>query len=251
MKKGSFYLALALCLVFLVASGYLYMQWDNTKKELVSAQQEAESIRSMLAQKERNMVDLQDEISRKQNFEERQKKNIDSLSQSLERANMRISELETLLQENKSAVEEVEAIKLKLTTAITDKEELERELARHKKEMGQEIEQLKEQKLELEQKLQEVTGEIPGAVKIENVKILTGKKFAGKVLVVNKKYNFIIVNIGKDDGIEDGTVLIVHRGKKFIGKAAVKRTYKNMSAADLIDDWKQDEVNKGDGVKKF
>ncbi len=118
-------------------------------------------------------------------------------------------------------------------------------------ELRQDLAAVRREKRELEMQIAQRTGRIPNAVDVGKVRITTGRRFSGKVLVVNQKYNFVVVDIGKDQGLEKGEVLIVHRGNTFIGKTQVIKVYEKMAAADLIPDWMQDEVQVNDGVKKF
>ncbi len=97
----------------------------------------------------------------------------------------------------------------------------------------------------------ERTGKIPDSVGVGKVRITTGRRFSGKVLVVNQKHKFVVIDIGKNQGLEKAEVLIVHRGNKFIGKVQVIKVYDKMAAADLLMDWMQDQVQVSDGIKKF
>lgn len=118
-------------------------------------------------------------------------------------------------------------------------------------ELQKELEEVRREKRELEKEIAERTGSLPGSVDVGQVKITTGRRFSGKVLVVNPKHNFVVIDIGREKGLEKGVVLIVHRGNKFVGKAQVIKAYEKMAAADLVADWMQDEVQVNDGVKKF
>ncbi len=250
-SRAAFYIALVLCIGFLGAAGYLYMQLDTTKGNLVNTKEEARTLNIQLQAMARAKVGVEDELA----SEQKRANNLDRAKRMLEKklmtANQTIAQLQAAIMENKEIRTLNKELELKLAEAINKKEALERQLIETKHEHEKELKQLQQQKLEMEQRLQEKTGEIPGAVRIENIKILTGKKFSGKVVAVNRKYNFIVINIGKNHGIEEGTVLIVHRGKKFIGKARIDRVYETMSAANLLEDWMQDRVETGDGVKKF
>jgi hypothetical protein len=118
-------------------------------------------------------------------------------------------------------------------------------------ELRAELEEVRKEKRDLEKQIAERTGKIDGAVNVGQVNITTGRRFSGKVLVVNQKHKFVVIDIGKNQGLEKDTVLIVHRENQFIGKAQVIKVYEKMAAADLVMDWMQGEVQVNDGVKKF
>ena len=254
MKEGSkaaFYIALVLCVAFMAGAGYLYMELSSTQTELSSAQQERDEFQARLRSESRRLADLEKTLGEKQQEITGLNQQLSYQKSLIEQKNQEIADYTAAIEEHKQAMTEHEEFKMQLKTAEERKQQLERDLAATKRKYNKELKQLQERKLELEQKLQQMTGEIPGAVKIENVRILTGKKFSGKVVAVNTEYNFVAINIGKNDGMEEGTVLIVHRGKKLVTKARVARVYETNSVADLLDEWKQDKVKKGDGVKKF
>ena len=118
-------------------------------------------------------------------------------------------------------------------------------------EIEKELDEVRTEKRELEMKYAALVGDKAGGVPIGTVKVVTGVRIKGKVLVVNRRYNFVVVDVGMRDGVEKGMVLILHRGKKFIGKCQVEKVYNKMAAADLVLDWMQDEVQVSDGARKF
>ncbi len=117
--------------------------------------------------------------------------------------------------------------------------------------LERELEEVRTEKRELEMKHAALLGEKAGGVPLGKVKVVTGLKLKGKVLVVNQRHNFVVVDLGARDGVEKGMVLILHRGRRFIGKCQVEKVYDRMAAADLVLDWMKDEVHVSDGVRKF
>lgn len=53
----------------------------------------------------------------------------------------------------------------------------------------------------------------------------------GEVLVVNREFNFIVVSLGKRDGLEQGDCLAVYDGNKLLGEVFVETVRENISAA--------------------
>lgn len=70
----------------------------------------------------------------------------------------------------------------------------------------------------------------------------------GKVLVVNKDYNFIVINLGNKDGINLGDVFSVYHGNKFIGDVKVEKLHEAMAAAGFMTAETKDKVGEGDKV---
>lgn len=74
-------------------------------------------------------------------------------------------------------------------------------------------------------------------------------KLEGQVLVVNKEFAFVVVNIGEKDGIKNSDILTVFRGTELIGKVQVERIYDTMSSAVILSDVIIKDIQEGDIVK--
>ena len=60
----------------------------------------------------------------------------------------------------------------------------------------------------------------------------------GKVLVVNKEFNFIVFNLGNKDRIQVGDEFGVYHENKLSGTVKVEKVHDSMSAAGFTDDYK-------------
>lgn len=70
----------------------------------------------------------------------------------------------------------------------------------------------------------------------------------GKVLVVNREYNFVVINLGAKDGISVGELFSLYHNNKYIGDLKVGKTHDSMSAADFISASAKDLASEGDRV---
>ncbi len=70
----------------------------------------------------------------------------------------------------------------------------------------------------------------------------------GSVLVVNKKFNFIVANIGLSDGLATGAVLNIYRDGALIARGRVEKLYDTMSAATMLPQYKAAAVRVKDQV---
>lgn len=55
----------------------------------------------------------------------------------------------------------------------------------------------------------------------------------GRVLTVNTEHNFVVIDLGKQDGIDTGSVFAVYRGEIFLGSIEVIQTRERIAAADI------------------
>ncbi len=71
----------------------------------------------------------------------------------------------------------------------------------------------------------------------------------GQVLVVNREYDFIVFNLGKNQGLQVGQEFQVLRGQEVLGRVRVEKVYDELSAAALLPDAKEDAIHEGDVVR--
>jgi predicted RNase H-like nuclease (RuvC/YqgF family) len=77
------------------------------------------------------------------------------------------------------------------------------------------------------------------------------KKLAGpegKVLVVNREYNFAVINQGSKDGVSIGDIFKVYRGNKELGEIKIEKIHESMSAGTFLTPQIKDKINEGDRV---
>ncbi len=71
----------------------------------------------------------------------------------------------------------------------------------------------------------------------------------GRILSVDTETEFVIVSLGKMDGVKVGAVLSIFRGDDYVGDIRVTRLQPEMSAADLIPPFSIRSIKKNDQVK--
>lgn len=70
----------------------------------------------------------------------------------------------------------------------------------------------------------------------------------GKVLVSDPKWNFVVINVGEDQGVLEQGELLVNRDGKLVAKVKVRTVQKDRSIANIIPGWQLGEVVEGDQV---
>lgn len=71
----------------------------------------------------------------------------------------------------------------------------------------------------------------------------------GQVVVINKEYDFIVMNLGKSQGLSVGQEFQVVHGDQVLGRVKVEKVYDELSAATILPDSKKDSMREGDIVK--
>ena len=70
----------------------------------------------------------------------------------------------------------------------------------------------------------------------------------GKVLVTDPKWNFVIINVGQDQGVLEQGELLVNRNGRLVAKVRVRSVQKDRSIANVMPGWQLSEVVEGDQV---
>ena len=81
-----------------------------------------------------------------------------------------------------------------------------------------------------------------------NYDIVLRADLKGKILVVDPKWDFVVLNIGEEQGLKQDSELLVSRDGKLVAKVIVRTIEKGRSIANVIPGWKLGEVIEGDEV---
>jgi hypothetical protein len=70
----------------------------------------------------------------------------------------------------------------------------------------------------------------------------------GKVLVADPKWNFVVLDIGGEQGVLEYGELLVNRNGRLVAKVVVRSVQKDRSIANVLPGWELSEVMEGDMV---
>lgn len=70
----------------------------------------------------------------------------------------------------------------------------------------------------------------------------------GKVLVVDPKWNFVVLNVGENHGVVEYGQLLISRDGKLVAKVRVRSVDKDRCIANIIPGWQLSDVFEGDTV---
>ena len=151
-------------------------------------------------------------------------------------------------QLNKKA-EELAAAGAKLKSLAGEKETLKEMLDDEKakySELKERVDKLVEVKGMLEEKVRNIVNK--QGIELERIVVKAEGDLEGKVVVVNRDFNFVVVDIGLEDDIELGGLLTVFREGKYVGEVQVEKIYDTMSAAAILKETKPKAIMVGDNV---
>jgi hypothetical protein len=81
-----------------------------------------------------------------------------------------------------------------------------------------------------------------------NPDVLLRADLKGKIVAVDPKWDFVVLDVGDDQGVKENAELLVSRDGKLVAKVIVSRLDKNRSIANVVPGWKLGDVIEGDEV---
>ena len=85
-------------------------------------------------------------------------------------------------------------------------------------------------------------------VNLDKIVVIPNEIPEGRILTVDEETEFVIVDIGKKDGVKEGKILSVYRGQDYLGDIRITRVQPEMSAADFIPPFSSKRARKNDQV---
>jgi hypothetical protein len=82
----------------------------------------------------------------------------------------------------------------------------------------------------------------------EDVKVVLPAGLKGKVLAVDPKFEFVVLDIGGDNGVLERGEMLVSRSGKLVAKVRIMSVRSSTSVANVMADWKQADIMEGDLV---
>lgn len=86
------------------------------------------------------------------------------------------------------------------------------------------------------------------SIDLEQIVVVPTQIPQGRVLNVDTDTEFVIINLGRKDGVAEGMFFSIYRGQDYLGDVKVTRVQKEMSAADLIPPFTSRLVRQNDQV---
>jgi predicted RNase H-like nuclease (RuvC/YqgF family) len=255
-KNNAVIILIVLIVISLGLAGGTFYSLTQAKKKNVELDQQ---LQELTAKHNSTLMELEDS-----------KAKISSLQASVSETETRLSTIKGNLDKEKTAKEaaiaQLNQIKADLEKELGVKGELEKKLADSETalkdmearvaEMDKQLKGLETQKTDLEKKVKNYEakfGDVALGTIIVNPEAPAAKKSAvkmeGRVLVVNKDYNFAVINLGTKDNLAAGTVFTVFHNNKSIGELKVEKVHEAMSAAGFGSEAVKEKIAEGDRVE--
>jgi flagellar biosynthesis chaperone FliJ len=111
-----------------------------------------------------------------------------------------------------------------------------------------EIEAINEEKEVLQHAVTRLNNELNEFIGTADYVVKLRADLKGKILVVDPKWDFVVLDIGEDQGVLENGELLVSRGGKLVAKVIVRSVEKDRCIANVVPGWQLGEVIEGDEV---
>jgi len=173
------------------------------------------------------------------------------LAQTIQTLNDRIAEVEQLNQtvaqknmeiaQKEGQISELTMAKANLEQQVRDRDD---KIA-HQEDV---IKDLKDEIRVAEEDIKRISAELVACMNPRGDDAYIRPGTAGRILEVNDEWNFVVLNLGTNNGMVPNGTMIVHRGDKMLGRVRIASVAKDMCIATIERDWQQGQFQEGDFV---
>jgi predicted nucleic acid-binding Zn-ribbon protein len=238
--------SILVAVVFIISSLGLFIALNNEKSGKVTLQEELAQVmkeRKRLSNEVEELKLIKGDMEMKLGGLEAQTK---LLTENYEKEK---AQNDVVRSELSKKEKELDGIRSELGTIAGEKEKLLERLEDEKAKYGQlreRVDKLADVKGKLEEKVREIINK--QGIELERIVVKAEGELEGRVLVVNREYNFAVVDIGARDNIELSDILTVFRKGKYMGEIQVEKIYDTMAAATIVKEIKSGAIMVDDNV---
>ncbi|MFH1857280.1 MAG: hypothetical protein ABH845_00020 [Candidatus Omnitrophota bacterium] len=124
-------------------------------------------------------------------------------------------------------------------------------LASERNRMNGELMAVLSDRKSLKTRLDKVLARTPEEVDLGQIVVSARPTLEGKILVVNDKFQFVVINLGQNADLGAGSLLNVYRGDQFIGRIQVEQIRENVAACKILSEWAVQNIQEEDRVKEL
>ncbi len=211
-------------------------EWDKTTANLKKTNTVLKATIEKLAKTESNLEETKGQLAATTTKFESEQKRANGLQENLNKLNVEL----------KAAKDELFAF-----TATGVKPEEIKGLIANVKSLQIANDGLKEEGKLLAAKVKKLQDQIFALTSDKEVDPPVPQEVRGKVLVVDPKWDFLVLDVGAKIGLPDRGVLLVSRQGELVAKIRVTSVQDNRSIANIMPGWKLKDVMEGDVVLPY
>ena len=217
---------------------------DELKTKLEETQQAKSQVEEELTRAHSELSDSKGQLAKAIEAQEALTRNVEDREHEIERLTKDLDQAKSESKQVASQLTGLQAERQSLSAQLADLEKAKTDLEAKVMELSQ------HPTVELD-KVLVTNGSAPEAAAPQAavVPASAASRPEGQVVVVNREYDFIVMNLGKHHGLSIGQEFQVVRGSEVLGKVKVEKVYDGLSAAAILPDSKKDAIREGDLVK--
>lgn len=220
------------CSVAILGLSFVLMADRN--KQRADAKETHEKLDATTAElhtTQKNLADTKKKLADTETDLKNTRQTLEETSQKLAAETKRADQLDTDLKDLQKKFEE-QAGQLKAATEqLATAQKTIEDLTEKRNQLSTEVAGLKELKHSLEE---QVKGQDAELRRLKGIEVPLPPGLSGRVLAVDRTWNFVVIDIGRQDGVLPGGNLVVGRGEKSVGKVKVVQALADKSIADII-----------------
>jgi len=211
----------------------------NTKQTLAQTQSELASTKSKLTKTEADLADTKKTLEA--TTTERDNAVKEAAAQT-KRSTQLAEELKKTKDERDTAQQELAAYR---ATGFTPEQVL--TLGRTLKQTQDNLAAMQQENIVLGQKVVKLQNDL-AIYRDPQYVVALPASLKGNILVSDPKWDFVVLDVGQDQGVLEHGELLVNRAGKLVAKVKVTSVQKNRSIANVMPGWKLGDVMEGDQV---
>ena len=209
--------------------------------KLAQLQEEKNSVEQKLKNSEQVAQILSSDLLKEKDLKGDSKAMSEKLAMENKTLNSKISEFEEIAKEYNNLLAEKENMKAKLAKLENYAEDKDKEINKYKVALQESAVKSQEARAEAYQAPGEV--ELP-PIRAQKTAKLTAPSFErigekaelkGRIVTINMEHNFVVIDLGKQDGIDIGNKFNVYRGETLLGSVEIIQARDRIAAADIKD----------------
>ena len=210
-----------------------HTQLTDTQGKLAKTQRDLDTTKSTLAQTQQQLADSQAAQKKAETLAAAQQKRADDLSDKLAKVTQDRDTAQAELAAYKATGKSPDEV-LKLIALIKQDQDT--------------IAAINAEKAVLARNLLRVQNQLNELINIDCYVVKLRADLKGQVVVVDPKWDFVVLNIGDEQGVLQDGEMLVSRNGKLVAKVIVRTVEKDRSIANIMPGWKLGDVFEGDQV---
>lgn len=211
---------------------------QRTQKE--QAQHELASTKKTLKQTQEALTQSQQQLADAKTAEQKAE---DKLAQATTQISDLTDNLTKVTQERDDAQDQLAAYK---NTGLTPEQVI--GLDKNLKDTQLALDVANQEKLLLTHTVARLKNQVNELIGTNNYVVTLPAELKGTVMAVDPKWNFVVLNVGGDQGVLHDGEMLVSRDGKLVAKVIVSSVQKDRSIANIVPGWQLGDVMEGDMV---